>query len=85
MLNKCLIALILLIVSSCGMTSRKARKTFEKNIVFTPYDAIIVPGVPFNGENWSETMKRRVFWSTVVQRMHSVFIHVYTETWIFRW
>jgi len=63
MLNKCLIACILLIVSSCGMTSRKARKTFEKNIVFTPYDAIIVPGVPFNGENWSETMKRRVFWS----------------------
>lgn len=45
------------------MTSRTARKTVEKNIIFSPYDAIIVPGVPFHWENWSETMKMRVCWS----------------------
>lgn len=63
MLNKCIIACIILLVSSCGMTARKARKTVEQNIVFSPYDAIIVPGVPFHGKDWSETMKMRVCWS----------------------
>lgn len=51
------------LLSACGMTARKARKTVEKNIEFAPYDAIIVPGVPFHGENWSQTMKNRVYWS----------------------
>ena len=45
------------------MTSRTARNTVENNKQFGPYDAIIVPGVPFHGENWSETMKMRVCWS----------------------
>jgi len=51
------------LLSACGMTARKARKTVEKNMVYAPYDAIIVPGVPFQGENWSQTMKMRVYWS----------------------
>lgn len=28
-----------------------------------PYDVIIVPGIPFNGESWSDLMKARVQWS----------------------
>jgi len=39
------------------------KKMVEKNKIFAPFDAIIVPGVPFHGENWSETMKMRVCWS----------------------
>lgn len=45
------------------MTSRTVRNTVEKNKQFVPYDAIIVPGVPFHGSTWSETMKMRVCWS----------------------
>lgn len=28
-----------------------------------PYDIIVVPGVPLEGETWSTTMKARVYWS----------------------
>jgi hypothetical protein len=28
-----------------------------------PYDAVIVPGVPFNGTAWDNTMKLRVHWA----------------------
>lgn len=63
MFYKCLIFSCLFIVCSCSMTSRTARNTVEKNKQFVPFDAIVVPGVPFHGENWSETMKMRVYWS----------------------
>lgn len=63
MIYKYLFIASLFLFHSCGMTARTARKTVEKNKAFLPYDAIIVPGVPFHGENWSETMKMRVCWS----------------------
>jgi uncharacterized SAM-binding protein YcdF (DUF218 family) len=32
------------------------------------YDAIIVPGVPHNGQNWSSTMRDRVLWSVYLYK-----------------
>lgn len=32
------------------------------------YDAIIVPGVPHNGQNWSSTMRDRVLWSVFLYK-----------------
>jgi len=52
-----------LILSSCGLFAPSAAKTTNKNLAFAPYDVIIVPGVPFGGEHWSETMMQRVHWS----------------------
>jgi len=63
MLYKWSIVCCVFLICACGMTSRRASKTVEKNKSFAPYDAIIVPGVPFHGENWSQTMKMRVYWS----------------------
>jgi uncharacterized SAM-binding protein YcdF (DUF218 family) len=33
-----------------------------------PYDAVIVPGVPFNGSRWDTVMKGRVLWATYLYR-----------------
>jgi len=33
------------------------------SLKYAPYDAIIVPGVPFNGTEWEDIMKMRVYWS----------------------
>jgi uncharacterized SAM-binding protein YcdF (DUF218 family) len=52
-----------LFFTSCGLLAPSPSKTTTKNLAFAPYDAIIVPGVPFDGETWSETMKQRVHWS----------------------
>ena len=45
-------------IASCGST----RKAFVKAQPMMPFDAIIVPGVPFDTA-WSQTMKLRVLWS----------------------
>ena len=41
---------------------------YEENIRLTPYDAVIVPGVPFEDSTWSYTMKGRVLWSLYLFR-----------------
>ncbi|MBK6984017.1 MAG: hypothetical protein IPH32_04310 [Bacteroidetes bacterium] len=33
------------------------------NIKNHPYDAIIVPGVPYNAKKWSNVMRLRILWS----------------------
>jgi uncharacterized SAM-binding protein YcdF (DUF218 family) len=39
-------------------------KFYSKAIVKVPYDVIIVPGIPYQDENWeSNVMKTRVLWS----------------------
>ncbi|MDW7693833.1 YdcF family protein [Flammeovirgaceae bacterium SG7u.111] len=60
------IAHILLLVASVLLFScinRSAVKSYHKNKTEAPYDAIIVPGVPFEGKTWQDVMKMRVYWS----------------------
>ncbi|MBY0427144.1 MAG: YdcF family protein [Cytophagales bacterium] len=33
-----------------------------------PYDAIIVPGIPYDGTQWSKIMKARVFWAVYLYK-----------------
>lgn len=49
---------IVIAVVSCGST----RSAFEKAESKMPFDAIIVPGVPFDTA-WSDIMRMRVLWS----------------------
>jgi len=36
---------------------------YVANIDNEPFDAIIVPGVPYYGESWSNVMRTRIYWS----------------------
>ncbi|PLW98708.1 MAG: hypothetical protein C0594_18070, partial [Marinilabiliales bacterium] len=47
----------------CSYFPVSSRKYFNKAISEAPYDAVIVPGVPFNGKKWSVAMKARVYWA----------------------
>lgn len=51
----------IMLVSSC--ISWSAKRSFERYVVGQPYDAIIVPGVPFKNGTWSDIMKMRVHWA----------------------
>ncbi|NMM47878.1 YdcF family protein [Marinigracilibium pacificum] len=59
------LGLVLLVVSfglfSCAM--KKASKSYASGIKNVPYDVIIVPGYPFDGEKWHDVMRMRVHWS----------------------
>ncbi|MGV3611727.1 MAG: YdcF family protein [Fluviicola sp.] len=52
-----------LLLSGCFLLAPSAEKTNRKYLPKAPYDAIIVPGVPYDGKHWSETMRNRVQWS----------------------
>jgi uncharacterized SAM-binding protein YcdF (DUF218 family) len=52
--------ILVFLLSSCSK--------FSYNYVrkLTPFDAIIVPGVPFDGKEWDDVMKLRVYWSYIL-------------------
>lgn len=50
---------IVLFLISCTNTT----KVFKKNIEDGPFDAIIIPGCPFEDSTWSSLMKIRVHWA----------------------
>lgn len=52
------VAAIIIGIASCGST----RTAFEKAEAQMPFDAVIVPGVPFDSA-WSDIMRARVLWS----------------------
>jgi len=54
---------LLFSLCSCAIFRPSPQKCLTENKINAPYDAIIVPGVPFDGETWSETMHARVLWS----------------------
>jgi len=49
-------------LSSCS------KYAYKLSLKHAPYDAIIVPGVPFNGKEWSDIMKMRVYWSYLLYK-----------------
>lgn len=58
------IVMFLLLLSGCNMWTFSPNKTYnEAKEMQRPYDAVIVPGVPLEGEDWSQIMKARVYWS----------------------
>ena len=44
------------------MSKKKCKRLYEEAKTQT-YDAIIVPGVPYDGNKWTRTMKGRVYWA----------------------
>lgn len=52
----------LLVLSGC-MFSAKTTKKYFSHAEQKTYDAIIVPGVPFEDNHWSRVMKGRVYWA----------------------
>lgn len=51
------------LLTSCMLFGPSAPKTTHASLTQAPFDAIIVPGVPYDGSHWSETMMARVKWS----------------------
>lgn len=51
-----------LLLSQCTF-SHYAKKSYRRAQKEKPYDAIIVPGLPYDGERTSSVMKTRVFWA----------------------
>lgn len=53
----------MILLSSCFGYKSSAKRSFNRFSEQAPYDAIIVPGVPFENGEWSDIMKLRVYWA----------------------
>jgi vancomycin permeability regulator SanA len=62
-----LVCFITTMVGCRGMFFTSERY-YRKSLEHAPYDAVIVPGVPFENGQWSYTMKGRVLWSIYLYR-----------------
>lgn len=51
---------------SCQSILHPPKRTFEQNIVKQPFDAIIVPGFPYQGDEWAKLMEIRVQWAKLL-------------------
>ncbi|MGL1889272.1 MAG: YdcF family protein [Reichenbachiella sp.] len=58
-----LICLLLILLSSGCMISQRKSLSYLEEATAHPYDIIVVPGVPYEGEEISSTMKGRINWS----------------------
>ncbi len=56
-------SLCIVFLSSCAFSQKKATAYLQEAKEKGPYDAIIVPGVPHDGQSWSSTMEGRVRWA----------------------
>lgn len=59
------ISLLTLLSSCICFAPSGASKKYAKAQKYAPYDAIIVPGIPYDSTNgkWGDIMKMRVYWS----------------------
>jgi uncharacterized SAM-binding protein YcdF (DUF218 family) len=61
--TKYFIPVIFVLLSGCSSLFHSTKGTFAKDIKHQPYDVIIVPGYPYEGENWNTVIKMRVTWA----------------------
>lgn len=52
----------------CISSKKRPVKDLAKAAVVKPFDAIIVPGVPFKNGTWDSVMKARVVWSYILYK-----------------
>jgi len=55
-------ALVLLLLPGCYISGKGQAKYYER-AKEAPFDAVVVPGVPFEGGQWSYIMQMRVHWA----------------------
>jgi len=67
-LSACIICMTLIQLVVCISTKKEPRKDLAAAGSVKPFDAIIVPGVPFKNGNWDSVMKARVIWSYVLYK-----------------
>ncbi len=55
--------LVVVTTSSCFLYRINSESMYKHYIKFQPFDAIIVPGYPYDGKKWDDIMKMRVLWA----------------------
>ncbi len=60
--------LLITATNSCLIYDIEADTIYNHSIKKAPFDAIIVPGIPYNGKQWDNVMKMRVLWAAYLYK-----------------
>ena len=55
-------------LAGCIGSKKAAIRRLDNAKTFKPFDAIIVPGIPFKNGAWDSVMKARVLWSYILYK-----------------
>jgi hypothetical protein len=58
-----IIIVVFLFLNSCVVYEFRSKQVYQRYAVDQPFDAIIVPGIPFDGKEWDKIMQVRVLWA----------------------
>jgi uncharacterized SAM-binding protein YcdF (DUF218 family) len=62
--NTLALSALALLLSGCGkMLYKSAAKAYHTGLQDQPYDAIIVPGFPYDGKHWDMVHQMRIIWA----------------------
>ncbi len=61
-------SIIVFIISGCIFFRPSPNMLFKRAVKNEPYDVIIVPGSPFDGNDWTRVIKGRVIWATYLYK-----------------
>jgi hypothetical protein len=61
--TKPIVFILIALATTACWSPKKARKIFAEQKELGPFDVLIVPGIPHNGDTWDDVMKYRVHWA----------------------
>lgn len=62
------VAALILLGAGCRGLFFNLESAYTNNLKLAPYDAVIIPGIPFENGNWNFIMKSRVMWSVYLYK-----------------
>lgn len=62
------VAIFSFILEGCLMLAPSPKKQYTKATKNIPFDAIIVPGLPFEDGKWGDLMKSRMYWASYLYK-----------------
>ena len=76
-------SVLIILGAGCRGMFFDLERTYNKNLRTVPYDALIVPGIPFENNNWNYVMKSRVLWSVYLYRQGFVKNIIYSGSAVY--
>lgn len=56
------------LLAACFTPQKGPKRRYSQARPYKPFDAVIVPGIPYNGTGWDSVMKARVLWSWILYK-----------------
>ncbi len=60
--------MFLTLFSSCALSRKSADRIYHEGLKQQPYDAIIVPGYPYDGDGWNMVLEIRILWANYLYK-----------------